>query len=168
MVSDKGDKNIHSFSTRAILVSSICMTAILGFFGGVTYGTRKDVPYHPIQFIDDINPYVPYIKISNITDRELSLETLDHSLRIENGKNIHNAPPNTTFTVPINVTLSSAQSSPQKATCNFVAAKTGKYLYPADSTQAKKLSSTKRCFSSSVEGEKEGLILWDKKEERSP
>lgn len=165
MVSDKGDNKSYSLQARIILACSICITAVFGFLGGIAYRSRIDIPYHPIQFIDDINPYIPYLKILSLTEHKLSIETTDHTIRIENGENIYNAPPNSPFTLTVATVLAeeNTSSSTENATCSFVAGKTGKYLYSAESTQAKKLSSSKRCFANLAEGEKAGLILWNKK-----
>lgn len=101
-----------------------------------------------------------------LTNNELQIETKDHSLRIENGEDILNAPANTAFTVPVANVIASASASENTEninSCAFAAAKTGKYIYPSDSTQAQRLSTGKRCFSSIAEGEKAGLTLWQKK-----
>lgn len=148
---------------RIFLTTGILITLIFGFLCGFHYGGMKELPSHPIQFVDDINPYVPYMKILGLTNNELQIETTAHSLRIENGESILTAPPESSFTIPIAHVIATTATSNVAAPCAYAAAKTGKYLYPAESSQAKRLSDSKRCFTSIEEGEKAGLSLWKSK-----
>ncbi|MFN7160594.1 MAG: hypothetical protein ACK4NC_03220 [Candidatus Gracilibacteria bacterium] len=165
MLTDNVYNTFSSHLPRILVITSICATLVFGFFCGSFYANMKEVPSYPIQFIDDINPYVPYLKILGLENNQLQIETKDHSIRIENGEDILNAPANTPFTVPIANILASSDSPAAlpASSCAYAAAKTGKYLYSAESTQAQRLSASKRCFASIAEGEKAGLVLWEKK-----
>lgn len=156
-------KNILA-SPKLLLILSICLSTILGFTSGNLFAKSfESSPSHPIQFTDEINPYVPYLRILGIKEKELVLETTHTGLRIENGEEILSAPQASTFRISIPEYQETLPQNSLQAPCPYVASATGKYVYESASPRAARISKGKRCFTDLSEAEKLGLTLWKEK-----
>lgn len=153
----------HLTSERSLYLSTILGASLFCFILGFFYPHGQDIPIYPIQFTEEINPYVPYIKILGKKEKVLSLETGQLGIRIENGSEILSAPAQTAFSITIANDLVTDIGNNLSTPCSYVASSTGKYLYEGDSAKGKNLGKGKKCFTSLEEGQKAGLTLYETK-----
>jgi len=153
----------HLTSERSLYLSTILGASLFCFILGFFYPHKQDTPIYPIQFTEEINPYVPYITILGKKENVLSLETGPLGIRIENGSEILSAPAHTAFSLTVANELVNDAKNNLSTPCAFVASATGKYLYAGDSAKGKNISKGKRCFASREEGEKANLTFYETK-----
>lgn len=121
-----------------------------------------------MAWVEDVGYRIPVITIEGYTDKELVLHTDSLGVRIAMEDQILSAPPETSFRVALDDRLRAALPEASTGTlveankpCSFVAGTSGKYVYPAEDSRAKRLK-TRRCFASQAEAVAAGLSVPEK------
>lgn len=153
---------------RVGLVVALLVLSVVGVVYGFFLGRVTNRPTMPMAWVEDVSYRIPMLTIEGYTDKELVLHTDGLGLRIAMEDQILSAPPETSFRVALDERLRAALPETDSGSlveankpCSFVAGTSGKYVYPAEDSRAKRLK-TRRCFSTQEEAVAAGLSVPEK------
>lgn len=150
---------------QKLFLSFIGITlSITSFILGGIVGRPALAESTPLTFIDEINPGVPYLTIHEYGEKNIVMSTQQHGIRIEQGEEIYNAPPMSTFRLHLSGSGSLVENTEAvqdlNQPCNFIASETGKIAYPAGSNQANRIVH-KKCYTSEEAALAAGLRMYE-------
>ncbi len=155
----------QSHVKQKLFIGTACIILLgVSFASGALFSSSEKTTQNPLQFTQETNPGVPFLTIHGINQQQLVMSTKEIPIRIMYGDTAYNAPSNSEFQLYLSSTGATIpEGDPEllNTPCIYIGAKTGKYIYEAESSQAARIKNGK-CFATIADGEEAGYTLYDK------